>query len=184
MAGHWATGAVHVVPVFGERGALLEHFVFDLFYNYPLTIRRRMRRRAGARRHRPVRYWHLPVCLAGGAACLAALDAAVLALRGFVPALGEVWYAAVWVPLLAGAAAALGGGGAQTGRRVLFALATGVALAAAYAGGNYALTHLAGAPRAAGEALSLLSWSVFVFAILAAVGGAVAETHAPAPREP
>ena len=24
MAGHWATGAVHVVPVFGEKGALLD----------------------------------------------------------------------------------------------------------------------------------------------------------------
>jgi hypothetical protein len=42
MAGHWATEAVHVVPVFGERGALLEHKIFNLFYNWPLTIRRRM----------------------------------------------------------------------------------------------------------------------------------------------
>jgi len=33
MAGHWATEAVHIVPVFGERGALLEHWGFCLFYN-------------------------------------------------------------------------------------------------------------------------------------------------------
>jgi hypothetical protein len=45
MAGHWATEAVHAVPVFGERGALLEHSVFNLFYNWPLTIRRRMQKR-------------------------------------------------------------------------------------------------------------------------------------------
>ncbi|MBM3312234.1 MAG: hypothetical protein FJY80_12095, partial [Candidatus Aminicenantes bacterium] len=32
MAGHWATGAVHRVPIFGEKGAWLEHFVFDAFY--------------------------------------------------------------------------------------------------------------------------------------------------------
>jgi len=44
MSAHWATGAVHIVPVFGERGALLEHGVFCLFYNWPLTIRRKMRR--------------------------------------------------------------------------------------------------------------------------------------------
>ncbi|MBN1391814.1 MAG: hypothetical protein JW947_03315 [Sedimentisphaerales bacterium] len=44
MATHWATDAVHIVPVFGERGALLEHWVFYLFYNWPLTIRRRMRK--------------------------------------------------------------------------------------------------------------------------------------------
>ncbi|MFQ5486762.1 MAG: hypothetical protein ACE5DO_15720, partial [Desulfobacterales bacterium] len=34
MAGHWSTEAVHAVPVFGERGALLEHTVFNLFYNW------------------------------------------------------------------------------------------------------------------------------------------------------
>jgi hypothetical protein len=44
MAAHWATAGVHIVPVFGERGALLEHGVFCLFYNWPLTIRRKMRR--------------------------------------------------------------------------------------------------------------------------------------------
>jgi hypothetical protein len=47
MAAHWATEAVHIVPVFGERGALLEHWVFYLFYNWPLTIRRKMRKKAG-----------------------------------------------------------------------------------------------------------------------------------------
>jgi hypothetical protein len=33
MAGRWASGAVHVIPVFGEKGALVEHVVFDLFFN-------------------------------------------------------------------------------------------------------------------------------------------------------
>jgi hypothetical protein len=45
MAGRWATGAVRFIPVFGERGALPEHAVFDLFFNLPLSIRRRFRRR-------------------------------------------------------------------------------------------------------------------------------------------
>ena len=45
MAGHWATEAVHVVPVFGERGAWLEHAVFDAFYNYPLSLGIRIRER-------------------------------------------------------------------------------------------------------------------------------------------
>jgi hypothetical protein len=35
MASRWATDAVHWVPIFGERGALLEHVVFDSFYNRP-----------------------------------------------------------------------------------------------------------------------------------------------------
>ncbi len=38
MASRWATGAVHIVPVFGEKGALLEHFVFDSFFNLPRIL--------------------------------------------------------------------------------------------------------------------------------------------------
>ncbi|MBN2311083.1 MAG: hypothetical protein JXR94_19055, partial [Candidatus Hydrogenedentes bacterium] len=48
MAGRWATRMVGFIPVFGERGALLEHWVFDAFFNIPLTIRRRFGRRKGA----------------------------------------------------------------------------------------------------------------------------------------
>ncbi|HRU07469.1 MAG TPA: hypothetical protein P5137_17030, partial [Candidatus Brocadiia bacterium] len=40
MAGRWTTNLVHAIPVFGEKGALLEHWVFDAFFNIPLTLRR------------------------------------------------------------------------------------------------------------------------------------------------
>ncbi len=40
MAARWATGAVHAVPVFGERGALLEHAVFDACFNWPQAFGR------------------------------------------------------------------------------------------------------------------------------------------------
>jgi hypothetical protein len=43
MAGRWATSLVHVVPVFGERGAWLEHAIFDLFFNLPLSVKRGFR---------------------------------------------------------------------------------------------------------------------------------------------
>ncbi|MBN1787109.1 MAG: hypothetical protein JW806_01795 [Sedimentisphaerales bacterium] len=64
MAAHWATDAVHIVPVFGERGALFEHAIFCIFYNWPLTIRRRMRVRAQVREKMAEQYWHiLPIAL-------------------------------------------------------------------------------------------------------------------------
>lgn len=44
MAGRWATNIVHIIPVFGERGALLEHWIFDMFFNIPISIRRKFRR--------------------------------------------------------------------------------------------------------------------------------------------
>ncbi len=46
MAGRWATSAVHIIPVFGEKGALTEHFVFDFFYNRPRRVARWLSRRS------------------------------------------------------------------------------------------------------------------------------------------
>jgi hypothetical protein len=43
MASRWATNAVHIIPVFGEHGALLEHWVFDLFFNVPQILGRHIR---------------------------------------------------------------------------------------------------------------------------------------------
>ncbi len=40
MASRWATSTVHIIPVFGEKGALLEHVMFDMFFNVPRVIGR------------------------------------------------------------------------------------------------------------------------------------------------
>lgn len=45
MAGRWAKSLVHVVPVFGESGGLLEHAVFDAFFNLPLSAKRSFKTR-------------------------------------------------------------------------------------------------------------------------------------------
>ncbi|MGQ9663425.1 MAG: hypothetical protein ACUVWX_13960 [Kiritimatiellia bacterium] len=44
MAGRWATNSVRLVPVFGERGALLEHIIFDAFFNLPRIVARPLAR--------------------------------------------------------------------------------------------------------------------------------------------
>ena len=38
-----ATTFVHIIPVFGEHGALLEHWVFDLFFNVPQMLGRHIK---------------------------------------------------------------------------------------------------------------------------------------------
>jgi hypothetical protein len=38
-----ATSLVHIIPVFGEHGALLEHWVFDLFFNVPQMLGRHIK---------------------------------------------------------------------------------------------------------------------------------------------
>ncbi len=45
MAGNWATSMVRIIPVFGERGALIEHWIYDLFFNLPITLGRVFRRK-------------------------------------------------------------------------------------------------------------------------------------------
>lgn len=45
MAGRWATSLVRHIPVFGERGGLVEHIVFDFFFNLPLSIKRSFKQR-------------------------------------------------------------------------------------------------------------------------------------------
>jgi hypothetical protein len=68
LAGRWTRRFANVVPVFGEHGALLEHGVFDLFFNLPISIARGLRQR-------PVRW-------AGGILATAAVLAAFV-LAGF-----------------------------------------------------------------------------------------------------
>lgn len=40
LCARWATRMVHLIPVFGEKGALLEHWAFDLSLNIPRAIAR------------------------------------------------------------------------------------------------------------------------------------------------
>jgi hypothetical protein len=83
MAGRWAKSMVHIVPVFGESGGLLEHAVFDLFFNLPLSIKR-------AFKANPLRWAVgtavatsvLVACLLGGVARLWEWNQPELALEG------------------------------------------------------------------------------------------------------
>jgi hypothetical protein len=74
MAVHWATDAVHIIPVFGEQGALLEHWVFRIFYNLPLTLRRQMRERQAFRRTQRSFYFHYPLFILIFAAVFGLID--------------------------------------------------------------------------------------------------------------
>ncbi len=181
MAGHWATGAVHVVPVFGEKGALLEHFVFDLFYNYPLTVRRRMGVLAEHRKKLPRRSWQCVAAVLVATIALAAVDLLQWRWTGQLPVLWDTWMLSIWAPLLAGAAATAWAGGWATSRRIIFGVITGLVVAVSYTGVNNALAVATGTPRDANQAIWLAVWSAFIFTLLALLGAIVAELRAPEP---
>ena len=180
MAAHWATEAVHIVPVFGERGALLEHWVFCLFYNWPLTIRRRMRRRAELRRSMAARYWHVVLCAVGAAVVLGIADFAYVRRTGELPGFAGIWWVVLCVPLVCGAAVTLGCGGAALWKRVVSAIVCGCLVGVLYT--VFSAISSQGGGAAPGFILADLVWRVFVFTILSTVGAVITELRLPEPQ--
>ncbi len=172
MAAHWATEAVHVVPVFGERGALLEHWVYCLFYNWPLTIRRRMRKRAEARELMRPRYWHVGLCVFGTAGILGLADYIYLGKFDSLPSLGDIWWLAISAPLACGAALTLGCGGAALGKRIAAAAVCGALTGMLYA----AVSAMSGYNS---SIVASCVWRMFIFAILTVVGATITEIKLP-----
>lgn len=183
MAGHWATDAVHIVPVFGEHGALLEHAVFCLCYNWPLTIRRRMRRRAEIRQQMSPRYWHVGVCAAVAAAAWLGLEVWLAGRMGTVPSLRQVWYLSAAVPGLLGAAIAIGAGGTVLWRRIVTATLGGLSLGVL----STLLTGLITAELVELTTKAVIHsgvWRIFSFTILTTLGAILTEILLPDPDLP
>ena len=181
MAAHWATEAVHIVPVFGEGGALMEHWIFNLFYNWPLTIRRRMKRRAASRSALKPRYWHVPLCALAAAAAFGLADHQVFTRIGELPSLRQLWWLVLSVPLLCGGIQTCACGGAALSRRVMAGALTGFLAALLATAASVAIVH--GNEAAGAHLLALGVWRVFIFTILAVVGTILTELSLPEPDQ-
>jgi len=180
MAGYWATEAVHVVPVFGERGALLEHKIFCLFYNWPLTIRHRMQQRRQLRSAMPPRYWHVALCATAAMAAFVGVDLFYLNQSAGLPALRQIWAFALAIPLICGAAVTLGAGGSEIRQRII-----GAVLCAVIVGVS---STLISAALAVGSQIGISQiavsslWRVFVFTIFCVIGVLITEIMLPEPE--
>ncbi len=172
MAAHWATEAVHIVPVFGERGALLEHWVFGLFYNRPLTIRRRMRKRAEVRTRLKPRYWHIALCAIGIVAIFALAEFLYIENVGAPPDYDKLWWLAVLVPLICGAIVTLGCGGAALIKRFASAAACGALIGVLSTAVSAILNNN---PNFVATGI----WRVFIFAIVSTIGAIITELKLP-----
>jgi hypothetical protein len=176
MAVHWATGAVHVVPVFGESGALLEHSVFGLFYNWPLTIRSRMRRRQRRRAALPARRWHAVAWAIAGAAVMGAVEYFFQNTPHALPAFKGIALPLVVVPFFTGAAVTLGSGGAPLQKRIVLAAIAGALMGVLATGTSVFL----GSVQA--DVMHLLTgflWRVFLFTLFAAISAMLIEVFLP-----
>jgi hypothetical protein len=179
MAVHWATEAVHVVPVFGESGALLEHKVFTWFYNMPLTLRGRMGRRSAVRSSAPHRLWHVVPIAALGALALGTGELLYGRWSGVEPTLADIWWVLLTVSLLCGALATLGAGGTRLGRRFLGGALCGAVSGVLFSVGTQAMAGWNVAPT---ELLAGTVWIVFILTVLSTIGAVVTEVILPEPR--
>jgi len=186
MAGHWATEAVHVVPVFGERGAWLEHAVFDAFYNYPLSLGIRIRERDRIAAAKKPRWWAVPAAASIGAAFVTLVDYLFVRSAGRVPVLKDIWWAVFLAPIAAGYLASLWSRRKKMGQRIATGIMAGALVGLAYGLVNAFLSpQFPGLAQAAGAAivngapaLGIL-WKTFIFALLTIPGAFQAETVPP-----
>jgi len=178
MAGHWATDAVHFVPVFGEAGALLEHWVFCLFYNWPLTIRRRMARWVQIRADLKPRYRHVIWYTLAATAVFAVADLIYIKSFGQMPSLGDIWILVALVPVISGWRITLGCGGAVLHKRIVAATICGLVTGLLY---QTFSTISAWETFTAGQIVVAAIWRVFAFAIFATIGAVIAELKLPDP---
>jgi hypothetical protein len=180
MAMHWSTGAVPIVPVFGEHGALLEHAVFDLFYNRPLTLGRRIRERALRREKQPQRPWIVPA-VTFVASILPLVADGLYAGGHDAHVLGRLWLANLPLAFVAGWVAASLRGGSRIGPRILSGLLCGVLLAVLHVVAN-SLAYRLGAPAGMlftsawlAQTGKAVLWQIFLLPFLAMLGGIVEE---------
>ncbi len=189
MAAHWATDAVHIVPVFGEQGALLEHAVFRLFYNWPLTIRRRMGQISRIRIGLKIRLWPVAAAFAGTAVLMTVSHLLYYTLTDNSPAKENLWYLkpllcfATLLPAAAGWISSRFAGGLARSKRITLAGIGALAAAGLYTLGSFWLEM--GWETTEKSALMIpLLWRGFVFTLAAVLGAVTAEITEPSPDLP
>jgi hypothetical protein len=177
MAGHWATEAVHIVPVFGERGALLEHSVFCHFYNWPLTIRRRMKERRESQAALKPRYWHILLYALLGAGIFSIADYSSIGEFQKFASLKKIWYIAIFGSLILGGLVTLGSGGAALSKRIIGGIVCGGLIGSLSA----AMPSMFGYGSSIGisDMLSNGIWRAFVCSLMSAVGVILTEIKLP-----
>ncbi len=173
MAGFWATSTVRFVPVFGESGALLEHKIFTLFYNLPLTIRRKMHERAERRKLQRPRAWHAVFIILAFAGLGGYIEYLVMLETGSVPSLSQIAPALIAAGLLGGVLVNIGSGGASSSQRMVLAVVSGISI-----GVFITVISLALNIQAANTPLAVFYntvWRSFIIGTLSAAGAVLTE---------
>ncbi|RLC58575.1 MAG: hypothetical protein DRH89_00780 [Candidatus Cloacimonadota bacterium] len=170
MAGHWATEAVHIVPVFGEGGALLEHWIFGLFYNWPLTIRGHMNRRTEMRKAQRPRLWPAPLFILICSALFVGSDHFFMAKYQLLMPIKEVWWLGMILPFVMGSFITISAGGMVFWKRISTAAIGAIIVSVIYSiySWQYGFTD---------PIIPEFVWRFFIFAVFATIGVVLTELN-------
>ena len=170
MAGHWATEAVHIVPVFGESGALLEHWIFGLFYNWPLTIRGHMNKRMELRKSQKSRLWPASIFVIIVTALFIGSDHFFLQNHQQLMHIKEVWWLGMALPFALGSLITISAGGMLFWKRIVTATISGLAVSIIYSIYSWQLGF-------ADPIIPELIWRSFIFAVFSTMGVVITELN-------
>jgi hypothetical protein len=185
MAAHWATDAVHIVPVFGERGALFEHWIFCMFYNWPLTVRRRMRRISEVRAGLPARLWHIPLAAGLAVILFAAAHYGYFIKSGIAPTADNKWFIQplfcliFFLPLAAGWTTTRFAGGLSRAKRIVSATVCGLSIGVIYSLIAFRMEQQWNLEQF--QLLVPMIWRGFAMAIFCTIGALMTEIRIPDP---
>ena len=170
MAGHWATEAVHIVPVFGEGGALLEHWIFGLFYNWPLTIRGHMNRRIEMRKNQKPRLWPAPLFILICFALFAGSDHFFMAKYQLLMPIKEIWWLGMILPFVMGSFITISAGGMIFWKRISTAAIGAIIVSVIYSIYSWQYGF-------ADPIIPEFVWRFFIFSVFATIGVVLTELN-------
>jgi hypothetical protein len=185
MAAHWATDAVHIVPVFGERGALFEHWIFCAFYNWPLTVRRRMQRISEVRANLSTRLWHIPVAAGLAVGIFAAAHYGYFIKSGITPTTDNKWFMkplfclVFFLPLVTGWAVTRFAGGLSRIKRAGSSAICGLCIGIVYSLAAFMMERQWDLEQV--QLLVPMIWRAFAMAIFCTIGTLITEIRMPDP---
>ncbi|MHC5123575.1 MAG: hypothetical protein ACYSOR_05165, partial [Planctomycetota bacterium] len=167
----------------GERGALFEHWIFCLFYNWPLTVRRRMQRISEIRASLSARIWHIPLAALAAVSIFAAAHYGYFTKSGIGPISDNKWYIkplfclVFFVPSAAGWATTRFAGGLSRIKRISAAAICGLFIGVVYSLIAYKMELSWDLEQM--QLLVPMVWRAFAMAIFCTIGALVTEIRMP-----
>jgi len=164
---------------------LFEHWIFCAFYNWPLTVRRRMQRISEIRTSLKTRLWHIPLAAGVAIVLFAAAHYGYFIKSGIAPMTDNKWFIkplfclVFFLPLATGWAVTRFAGGLSRIKRVGAAAICGLCIGIVYSLAAFMMERQWDLEQV--QLLVPMVWRAFAMAIFCTIGALITEIRMPDP---